>query len=249
MAILVVPAVAGKVSRLSQLNCLAGHPQHLILWKVLTHLRPKASGRLEARWVQPRPGCRDLHQVAGRLPEEHRAGLKVDGFVLHAHEDGPQRVIPGDLHRRSAVVILEIGMSGNDLAHDFVDLLPVLLDLLHGRPDHVILVHVIPKHLVDSNLHDRLHVRVHCVLQHSSHPQLVDVQAGSVSVVKDLWMPQAMHRRTVEGLLAMKASEKHLDHCPGVVEVLLRLLPGNLVQIGHGQCPNGPIRRHSGAQP
>ena len=35
-------------------------------------------------------GAAHLHQVAGRLPEEHRAGLKVDGFVLHAHEDGPE---------------------------------------------------------------------------------------------------------------------------------------------------------------
>ena len=175
MAILVVPAVAGKVPWLSQLHCLAGHTQHLILWKVLAHLRPKASGRLEARWAQPRPGCWNLHQVTGRLPEEYRAGFEVDGFVLRAHEDGPQRVIPGDLRRRSAVIVLEIGMSRNDLTHDFVGLLPVLLDLLHRRPDHVIFAHVIPKHLVDSNLHHRLHVRVHCILQHSSYPQLIDV--------------------------------------------------------------------------
>mmetsp|Transcript_27925 Transcript_27925/g.64938 ORF Transcript_27925/g.64938 Transcript_27925/m.64938 type:complete len:363 (+) Transcript_27925:1692-2780(+) len=247
-SILVVPTIGWELPWLPQLHRLTRDVHHLVFRKVLPDLGGGAPGRLLSGRVQRRPTSWNLHEVDGRLPEEDGGGLQVDGLMLHAHEDGPKRMIPCDLHRLRAIAIVQAGVRGNHVAHNLVHLLPVLLDLLDSGPHHVILVHVIPQHLVHADLHDGLHVRIHWVLQHSGHPQLIDVQAGRVSIVKDLGMSQAMNGRPVERLLTQKTSEEDLDHCPGVVEIFLDLLPGHLIEVGHGQSANGTIAAHTGAE-
>ena len=93
--------------------------------------------------------------------------------------------------------ILQARMVQNGIRNNLVDLLSILMDLSHRRPDHFILVHIIPKHFIYADFKNGLEIRIDGLVQDASEPKLVDVKTGCVAIVKDLRVTKAMNRRTV----------------------------------------------------
>jgi hypothetical protein len=72
------------------------------------------------------------------------------------------------------------------------------MDFRYSRPQHVVLVHVIPKHLIDTNFENRFEIWIYRFRQYARDAKLIDVETRSVTIVKDLWMPEAVNRWAVE---------------------------------------------------
>ena len=75
------------------------------------------------------------------------------------------------------------------------DFAPVLEHLADRWPDHLVLSHVIPAHLVDARLENIFHVSVDGSVEEPGQAKLVDVQHGDVAVVEDLGVPETVDRR------------------------------------------------------
>mmetsp|Transcript_48714 Transcript_48714/g.139303 ORF Transcript_48714/g.139303 Transcript_48714/m.139303 type:complete len:357 (+) Transcript_48714:1671-2741(+) len=248
VAVLVVPAVGGETPGLAELHARGLHRHQLVARELgalpgLHRLRAGPLGRRVQRW----PGRGHLHEVHGRLPEQHGRGLEVDPLVLKAHEERPHGVVPAHGHGRRAAAILQRRVCGDEMGDGLVDLLPVGVHLGDQGPDHVVLVHVVPQHLVHADLEDGLKVGVHGPVQDPGHAELVDVEARRVAVVEDLWVSQAVHRGPVEGLLAPEARKKGLGQGPAVVEVRLRLLARHASQVWHGERAQAAVGGDAGA--
>jgi hypothetical protein len=144
--------------------------------------------------MERRPVFRGLHQMGGSFTEEHRASLEMDSLVFVPHKQRPHGVRLVNLDR--AVRVVQAGMVHNGIHHHIMHLFAVLMSFLHRWPQHVVFVHVIPKHFVNSNLVDALKVSIDRFGQDTIDTELVDIEACSMPIVKDLGMTESVWRRT-----------------------------------------------------
>mmetsp|Transcript_42147 Transcript_42147/g.106341 ORF Transcript_42147/g.106341 Transcript_42147/m.106341 type:complete len:269 (-) Transcript_42147:358-1164(-) len=127
-----IPAVAGQIAWLAQRDITATHEHHTIL------------GRLSERRRRCWPAFGRSHVFQIELTQQHTAGVQVNVSVLNPHEDGPRLgLIPREWRRP-----LE---PFDDAHHQIVDLAAVVPHLGNWRPIKVIIDHVIPIHLIDTN--------------------------------------------------------------------------------------------------
>lgn len=97
--------------------------------------------------------------------------------MLDAHQDHVEVGEPG----------VDFGCLGgvDHIKYDLLDLSAELSGLGHRGPVIVSLVEVIPVHLVYSDCEHFLVFGIYSLLDHAVVEQLVDVEAGSMTVVED----------------------------------------------------------------
>lgn len=132
--------------------------------------------------------------------------------MLETHEQGPHRMRLIDSHR--SVGIIQARMVLNHINNGVVDLLTVFMDLPDSRPEHISHQHVIPKHLIYTNLKDRFEVRIDRFVQYTCDTELIDVQTRCVTVIEDLWMTQSMNGRTVFCVCGYQSTPNHCEYSP-----------------------------------
>ena len=152
----------------------------------------------------------------------------MDAFVLEAQEERPQGVV----HADGRVAVGEVGVGGDEVADDGIHLLAIGVGLGEAGPQHLVLRHVVPAHLVDAGLEDAFEIGVERRVDEACHPQLVDVEGRRVTVVEDHRVAQVMVGRPVEGLLALQAGKQQLGEGPSVVEGGLHRLAGAVGEVG-----------------
>ena len=101
-------------------------------------------------------------------------------LVLDAHGYDPSIRVP---------VYLRVALL-DDFEHSFFDYLSISSHFPHWRPVVVSLVEIIPVHLVNSHCEDGLELRVHSLWNEALVEQLVYVDSGGVTVIKNKWVSQ-----------------------------------------------------------
>lgn len=84
-------------------------------------------------------------------------------------------------------------MSHDGIDDSVVNIFTILMNLGNSRPNHVILVHVIPKHFVYTNFENGFEVCIDGFFENSSNAKFVDVETGCVTVVKDLGVTKTVY--------------------------------------------------------
>mmetsp|Transcript_31494 Transcript_31494/g.61465 ORF Transcript_31494/g.61465 Transcript_31494/m.61465 type:complete len:253 (+) Transcript_31494:1581-2339(+) len=225
-AILIVPPEGRELLRLAQVHRPALDGQKLVLDTALR------GG--DSRGVRDGPLVGPAHEVRGELADQHRRGLEVDPLVLGAHDERPRGVGGED---GELVVAVD-----DDVTHAVIHALAVPDDVDEGRPLHLVLGEVVPRHLVHARLHDLLKPVVDTVGEEPSHPQLVDVDDSDVPEIEHERVAQLVPRRAGEGVLAQEAGEENLSEGPGVLEVVEESLPcARCRDVREGDRGHGPV--------
>ena len=188
--------------------------------------------------VQRRPLGWAGEEGDGQLADQHRRGFEVDALVVEAHEQRPK----GVAHADGRVAVGEVGVGLDELADGGVDLLAIGVGLGKAGPQHLVLGHVVPAHLVHAGLEDALEVGVEGRRDQPGHPQLVDVERRRMTVVEDHRVAQVVVGRAVEGFLALQGGEEDLGERPAVVEGGQHLGPATGGQVGGGQRGEAAVR-------
>ena len=97
----------------------------------------------------------------------------MNSLVFETHKERPEGMFLVDLDR--TVRIVERRVSHDGIHYTLVDALAVFVHFRNGWPQHVVFVHVIPQHLVDTDLEDAFEVWVHGLCNHTRYTKLVDV--------------------------------------------------------------------------
>mmetsp|Transcript_29599 Transcript_29599/g.87737 ORF Transcript_29599/g.87737 Transcript_29599/m.87737 type:complete len:275 (+) Transcript_29599:1430-2254(+) len=148
--ILIVPSIAGEVSRLPKVDVVSTNRDHGV--------RRIVDAKFGVRRLRNSLGCRvelgpifwSLDQMQRCFAEKNRAGLKMDSFVLKSHEQRPHGMV---LVHRDAL-IAQRWVIFDRIDDGFVHLLPVLVNFRNHGPHHIILMHIVPEHFVDANFED-----------------------------------------------------------------------------------------------
>lgn len=142
-------------------------------------------------------------------------------LMLNPHHDYPSIRVPTDL-RTDPI---------NHSQHNILDGLPIISHLADSGPVIVVLIQVIPVHFVNSDCKDGLEFRVYSLGDQTFVEQLVDVQAGSVTVIEDEGVPQGLGFG-VKGFGFPDQGEQLFVNEIGVKKIFLNFLPGASVLKG-----------------
>jgi hypothetical protein len=102
-------------------------------------------------------------------------------------------------------------------------------------------VEIVPEHFVNTNFKYRFKVSVDGFRKDARDAQLVNVKAGCMAIIKDLWMSKTMNRWSVKVLLPFESCEEGLEKSPGVVEILFRTFPSDRAQVWQRKRPQHTI--------
>lgn len=146
--------------------------------------------------------------MVGSLAEQNTTCLEVNSLMFESHEERPHGMVLVDNNGSLAVVQ---GWMRHDCIDDrLVNPLAIFVDFCDSRPNHVVLMHVIPEHLVDTNLKDTLEIGIDWLGKNTSDAKLVDVKTRSMSIVEYLGMSEAMDRWTIEVFFSVETSELYV---------------------------------------
>mmetsp|Transcript_15814 Transcript_15814/g.20669 ORF Transcript_15814/g.20669 Transcript_15814/m.20669 type:complete len:200 (-) Transcript_15814:149-748(-) len=112
-------------------------------------------------------------------------------------------------------------------------------------PEHIILMHIIPKHLIHTNFKNTLKVSIYSLIKHTTHTQFIHVQTSRMPIIKNLRMTQPMRRRTIKRLLTLQTSKQRLIQRPRIIKIILRTLTRHTAQIRQRQRTQSPLRIRS----
>ena len=241
-AVLIVPSIRREVTGLPKVHGVAGDWDHFIGGEVNPLLRMRWHTGAARRRMQRRPVLWRLDQMQRRLAEQDRRCLEMDALVLESHKEGPEWVVLVYQHTIIAQSLVRLDGMDDSLIH----LLSVFVHLSDRGPEHVVLVHVVPKHLINAYFENRLEVGVDGLVQDARDSKFVDVQTGRVAVVEYLRMAQSVNWRAVERVLPLEPGKHGFVQRPGVVKVFLGRSPGHVGQVGEGQRTEGAIGAETG---
>lgn len=94
----------------------------------------------------------------------------------------------------NGLVVVQTRMSLNGIYNCIINLLTVSMNLRDGWPEHVVLVHIVPEHLIDTNFKNGFKISVHRLVQYSRDAEFVNVKTRRMTIVKDLGVAKAMRR-------------------------------------------------------
>ena len=106
----------------------------------------------------------------------------MDPFVLDAHQDHPERIVPMNRHRQ--------GQGPDGLVDNAANGITIGPDFVHGRPVVVRGVEVVPGHLIDADGEHRFEAGIDPLVRDLGDDQLVDVEGGRVPEIEDQRVPQ-----------------------------------------------------------
>ena len=132
-------------------------------------------------------------------------------LVLEPHEQRPHRVV---LIYNQAFTILafQTGMIHDYINDGIVDILSIFIDFANRRPEHIIFVHIIPKHFVDADLKDGLEVGVDGFGEYACDAEFVDIKAWRVAVVEYLGMTESVDWWPIQILMCVMCPLDSICH-------------------------------------
>mmetsp|Transcript_2902 Transcript_2902/g.5017 ORF Transcript_2902/g.5017 Transcript_2902/m.5017 type:complete len:234 (-) Transcript_2902:497-1198(-) len=168
-SIFIVPPIRWEIGGFAKIHSVFLDSNHRICRVVDTFhgIRRRRILVIVSRRVDRRPAAWFLNQVVWSLTKKNGTRFEMNALVFKSHKQCPHWMRLVDFDR--PIGIVQTRMIHDGIRNYVIDLFPVFMNFTDGRPQHVVLVHIIPQHLINSNLKNAFEVCVYRLLQNTSH--------------------------------------------------------------------------------